>query len=228
MALQRFFAILVHDLRYAVRALLRSPAFTSLAIVALALGIGAGTAVFSVVDRILFRSLPYRQADRLVSFGMVAPIVPQEFMLGYDYFDWRASQSPFESMGAMTAGVGDCDINDASPQRLQCARVDSTLLKTLGTELTAGRNFTALEERPNAPATALISSELWQLRFGADRGAVGKSIRLDGKPVTVIGILPPEFELPTPNAPTSSLPRCWTNRSSARERWPSSSFAWDD
>jgi putative ABC transport system permease protein len=90
---------LVHDVRYAFRAFRRTPVFTLAAVFALALGIGAGTAVFSVVDRILFRSLPYPQAGQLVSFGMVAPIAPQEFMLGYDYFDWRESQTPFASIG---------------------------------------------------------------------------------------------------------------------------------
>src|SRR5207247_1924467 len=119
-------------LRYAARGLRRSPTFTAAAILALALGIGAGTAVFSVVDRILFRSLPYPQAERLVSFGMVAPIVPQEFMLGYDYVDWRGQQTPFASVGSWNS-VGECDVNDNAPLRLPCARVDSTLLPTLGT-----------------------------------------------------------------------------------------------
>ncbi|HEV2446341.1 MAG TPA: ABC transporter permease, partial [Candidatus Sulfopaludibacter sp.] len=189
--------ILVHDLRYAVRSLSRSRIFAPAAIAALALGIGAGTAVFSVVDRILFRSLPYARADRLVSVGMVAPIVPQEFMLTYDYLDWRESPSPFESMGAWISGIRDCDLNDARPVRLQCLPIDSHLLPTLGIELAAGRNFTAAEERPNAPRTAIISYALWRSRFGEDRAAVGKTIRLDGQPVAIAGILPPQFELPS-------------------------------
>ena len=197
MAIERHFEILARDLRYAVRGLMRTPLFTSVAIVALALGIGAGTAVFSVVDRILFRSLPYPQADRLVSFGMVAPIVPQEFMLGYDYWDWRDSQTPFESVGSWTFGVRDCDLNDTAPLRLECARVDSTLLRTLGTEPVLGRDFTRDEERPNAPKTALISNGLWRSRFGQDPAIVGKPIRLDGQSVTIVGVLPPQFELPT-------------------------------
>jgi len=197
MAITRHFGILAHDLRCAARSLMRSRFFTSAAIVALALGIGSGTAVFSVVDRILFRSLPYRRAGRLVSIGMVAPIVPQEFMLSYDYLDWRDSQTPFESMGSWIADVRNCDLNDTKPLRLQCARVDSTLLVTLGTEPIVGRNFTRVEERPNARKTAIISNALWRSRFNEDPGAVGKTIRLDGQPVTVVGVLPPQFELPT-------------------------------
>ena len=195
--MERQLDILAHDLRYAVRSLVRARISTSVAIVALALGIGAGTAVFSVVDRILFRSLPYPQADRLVSFGMVAPIVPQEFMLTYDYLDWRETQSPFESTGSWIMPVRDCDLNDRAPLRLECVRIDSTLLPTLGTQPVLGRNFTRDEEKPNAPKTAIISSGLWRRRFGQDPGILGKTIRLDGQSVAIAGILPAQFELPT-------------------------------
>src|SRR5690242_12693071 len=190
MATERRFGSPAAGVRLAARSLLRNGTFTWAAILAVALGIGAGTAVFSVVDRILFRSLPYPQADRLVSFGMMAPIAPDEFMLGYDYFDWRQAGGPFESVGAWAAGVRDCDLNDARPQRLRCARVDSTLLRTLGLRPVIGRDFTAAEERPNAPKTAILSYGLWQSRFGGDPAAVGKTIRLDGQDVTVAGVLP--------------------------------------
>jgi putative ABC transport system permease protein len=197
MAIRRQFGILAHDVRYAARSLQRSRTFTLAAIVALALGIGAGTAVFSVVDRILFRSLPYPRADRLVSLGMVAPIVPQEFLLSYDYLDWRDRQTPFESMGSWVAGVRDCDLNDTKPLRLRCARVDSTLLRTLETKPVVGRDFTRQEERPNAPRTAIISYGLWRSRFAEDPGVVGRTIRLDGQPVMLVGVLPRQFELPS-------------------------------
>ena len=94
MRLTQQLEIFASDLRYAARGLARTPLFTFAAVFAMALGAGAGTAVFSVVDRILFRSLPYPDAGRLVSLGMVAPIAPQEFLLGYDFLDWRAAQAP--------------------------------------------------------------------------------------------------------------------------------------
>jgi len=188
--------ILARDVRFAIRGFVRTPLFTLPALLALALGIGAGTAVFSVLDLILFRSLPYPQSDRLVSIGMVAPIVPQEFLLGYDYWDWRESQSPFQSVGSWTAGVADCDLSDTNPVRLRCARIDSTLLPTLGIQPLAGRNFTRQEEAPNAPKTALISYGLWRGRFGGDTQVVGRTIPLDGQNVAVAGVLPPGFELP--------------------------------
>ena len=188
--------ILAQDARYAVRTLLRTPTFTLAAVWAMALGIGAGTAVFSVVDRILFRALPYPDDGHLVSLGMVAPIAPQEFLLGYDYLDWRAASTPFESMGAWS-GVSDCDLSDANPVRLQCGFVDSHLLPTLRIQPILGRNFTPEEDQPRVPKVALISYGLWRSRFAGDPGVVGKSISLDGKPAAIVGVLPPQFELPS-------------------------------
>jgi putative ABC transport system permease protein len=207
MPLQDHLGIIVLDLRYAARDLRRNRRFTVAALLALTLGIGSATAVFSVVDRILFRALPYRNADRLVSFGMVAPIFPQEFMLGYDYFDWREARTPFESVGAWNTSIADCDLNDTRPVRLRCARADSTLLPTLGTALLAGRAFTRDDERPNAPRIALISSGLWRSRFGGDAAPIGKTLRLDGQDVMVAGVLPPEFELPTLDRPDILTPQ---------------------
>jgi predicted permease len=188
--------ILAQDVRYAVRALLRTPTFTLTAVLAMALGIGAGTAVFSVVDRILFRSLPYPGDGRLVSLGMAAPIAPQEFLLGYDYLDWRAASTPFESMGVWS-GVSDCDLTDANPVRLRCGYVDGHLLPTLGIQPVLGHNFTRDEDQPRAAKVALISYGLWRSRFAGDAGVVGQRVSLDGQPVTITGVLPPPFELPT-------------------------------
>ncbi|MBZ5593866.1 MAG: ABC transporter permease [Acidobacteriia bacterium] len=188
--------ILGHDLRFGTRGFRRAPMFTLAAILAVALGVGPTTAVFSLVDRILFRSLPYPQADRLVSFGMVAPIVPQEFMLGYDYLDWREGQAPFESLGAWSGEAG-CDLTETNPMRLRCAYVDSHLLPAVGIQPIIGRNFTPQEDRPGAPKVALISSGLWRSRFAGNRGVVGTPMPLDGQAVTIVGVLPPQFELPT-------------------------------
>jgi predicted permease len=183
------------DLRYAARGLWRAPMFACAAIFAVAIGTGAGTAVFSVVDRILFRSLPYSQADRLVSVGLMAPIIPQEFMLGSDYVEWRARQTPFQSITSWT-GVADCDLTDTNPVRLTCAQVEANFLATLGVQPMAGRNFTADEDRPNAPRVAILSYGLWQGRFGGDPRVVGKTLPLDGESATVVGVLPRQFELP--------------------------------
>jgi len=119
---------LIQDLRYGIRTLAKNPGFTVVAVLTLALGIGASTAVFSVVDRILFRALPYPHADRLVSWGVSAPIERDEFMLGTPYVALRGRFAPFEAVTSFTPGIVDCDLTEQNPARLSCARVESTFL----------------------------------------------------------------------------------------------------
>jgi putative ABC transport system permease protein len=192
----QFLDALQQDLRFALRGLGKRPGFTMVAILTLALGIGSTTAVFSVVDRILFRSLPYPQDDRLVSFGDKAPFEAIEFVLGPDYVDWKKAQTPFESVTSFVPGGADCDLTEQNPVRLKCALVESTFLPTFGIQPFLGRNFTDDEDRPKAPRVALISYGLWRSRFASDRNLPGRAISLDGKPTTVVGILPEQFEMP--------------------------------
>ena len=119
------------DFRYVLRGLRHNLTFTASAVVAIAVAIGASTAVFSVVDRVLFRDLPYAHDSRLVSVGVTAPIERQEFMLGRQYFDWKDHQTPFEQMTSWT-GLSDCDLTDQNPVRLVCARVEANFLATFG------------------------------------------------------------------------------------------------
>jgi putative ABC transport system permease protein len=186
----------LRDVRHSFRGLRRAPAFAITAVLTFAVGIGATTAVFSVVDRLLFRSLPYRDASRLVSVGIVAPIEPQEFMLGYTYYEWQEHQTPFETLTSWT-GSNNCDLTEESALRLRCASVEANFLPALGVGPLLGRNFAAEEDRPNAPKVALISYQLWQSRYGDDPSVVGKTVSLDGTPVRIIGVLNKDFELPT-------------------------------
>jgi predicted permease len=183
------------DVRYALRGFRRNPMFTIAVIATLAVGIGATTAVFSVVDRILFRSLPYAHDDRLVSVGLVAPIIPQEFMLGGSYYEWRDNQKAFDAFTSET-GANACDLTERNPARLSCASVEQNLLPTLGIEPLLGRNFLPEEDRPNGPKVALISYGLWLSHYGLDPGIVNRLIDIDGKQVRVIGVLPKDFEMP--------------------------------
>jgi predicted permease len=187
---------LAQELRHALRGFRRAPQFTLVAVVAVALGVGPTTAVFSVVDHILFRSLPYPHDDRLVSFGMTAPIATQEFMMGYDYLDWHETNTPFQSLGAWT-GESDCDYTGEKPEGLRCAQADAYLLPTLGIQPWLGRNFTASEDQPHGARVAIISHGLWQSRFAGDPHVIGKALPLDGQMPTIVGVLPPQFELPT-------------------------------
>ena len=183
------------DVRYALRGFGRNPVFTITVIATLAVGIGATTAVFSVVDRILFRSLPYAHDDRLVSVGLVAPIIPQEFMLGGSYYQWRDNQKPFEAFTSET-GVASCDLTEPNPAHLSCASVEQNFLPTLGISPILGRNFEPEEDRPNGPKVALVSYGLWLTHYGRDPGILNRLIKIDSKQVRVIGVLPKEFEMP--------------------------------
>lgn len=148
------------DLRYGLRILRNSPGFTVVAVLTLALGIGATSAIFSVVDRVLFRSLPYPEDARLVSVGLKAPLDANEFMPAMDYVEWRKSAPPFAEMGSMLPGGFDCDFTEQNPLRMTCARVDAHFLPTLGIQPILGRNFTAEECRPHAPRVVLLSYAL--------------------------------------------------------------------
>ncbi len=185
----------LQDVRYALRGFRRNPVFTITVIATLALGIGATTAVFSVVDRILFRPLPYAHDDRLVSVGLVAPIIPQEFMLGGSYYDWRDNQKPFEAFTSET-GVRTCDLTERTPARLSCASVEQSFLPTLGISPLLGRNFLPEEDRPNGPKVALVSYGLWLSHYGLDPGILNRLIDIDGTQVRIIGVLPKDFEMP--------------------------------
>src|ERR1039458_4319211 len=197
---------LVQDVRYAVRSFWRNPSFSLTVVLTLTLGIGSTTAVFSVVDRILFRSLPYGDSDRLVSVGLVAPIEPQEFMLGGSYYEWQDNQKPFV---ALTSEIGTepCDLTENNPARLDCARVEGNFLPTLGVSPILGRNFTEAEDRPNGPRVAQISYGLWLTRFHLDPTVVGKLIRIDGHATEIVGILPKDFEMPRLQAADVLLPQ---------------------
>src|SRR5579863_8865740 len=143
---------MLQDSRFALRGLKRQPIFAAVAILTLALGIGATTATFSIVDRILFRSLPYAEDDRLVSFGVTAPFESREFMLAPDLVEWRPQQKPFESVTAVEPGSTDCDLTEQNPERLNCGKVDAAFLPTLGLKPILGRNFSGDEDQPNGPS----------------------------------------------------------------------------
>ncbi len=187
----------LQDIRYALRGFARNPLFTATILITLMLGIGATTAVFSIVDRILFRSLPYSHADQLVSVGMVHSLETKDpFMLGYFYYDWQRGQKPFEALTSERATTGECDLTERNPAQLNCTSVEGNFLPTLGVSPVVGRNFLPQEELPNGPKVAIISYGLWLSHYNLDRGILNKTIDIDGEPVQVVGVLPKNFEMP--------------------------------
>jgi putative ABC transport system permease protein len=197
---------LVQDVRHSLRGFRRNPVFTLTIVITFMLGIGATTAVFSVVDRILFRPLPYANADRLVSVGLVHSL-ESEFMLGYFYYDWQRNQEPFESLTSEDAVTSECDLTERNPSQLKCESVEGNFLPTLGVSPALGRNFLPEEDRPNGPGVAIISYGLWSNHYNLNSGILDKTIDLDGKPVRVVGVLPKGFEMPRLQAVDVLFPR---------------------
>jgi len=194
------------DVRYALRGFRRNPAFTITVIATLALGIGATTAVFSVVDLILFRALPYAHDERIVSLGLVQSLERQEFVVGGFFYDWRDNQKPFEAFASQGTMLHACDLVENNPAQLNCIHAQAGFLPLLGISPVLGRNFLPEEDRPNGPRVALISYGLWLDHFNRDAGILNRMIDVDGSPARVIGVLPKGFELPTLQAPDVMLP----------------------
>ncbi|HZS47352.1 MAG TPA: ABC transporter permease [Blastocatellia bacterium] len=189
---------LSQDLRYGARMMLKRPGFTIVAVIALALGIGANSAIFSVVNSILLRPLPYSQPDRLMTLwtSLKRPGYEKISVSEPEYVDFKQRSKSFEEIASYhQRGLNLTGVDE--PERLQGAEVSPNLFATLGVNPLFGRNFLSGEEQPGHGQVVILSHRLWQQRFGSDRSLVGKSITLDGKPFEVVGVMPPGFEFPT-------------------------------
>src|SRR5262249_45232992 len=185
------------DLRYGMRALLKNPGFTLVSVITLGLGIGANTAIFSVVNAALLRRLPY-DATRLVA---VEAFNPQKEKRAYgaspaDFYDWQDQSRTFEQL-AMYSGGG---IGLKESERIEVisgARVTVNFFSTFGVRPMLGRAFVNEEGLLNGPRAGILSHRLWQRRYGGDPQIVGRTIKTDGGAVTVIGVAPPDFKFPS-------------------------------
>ena len=183
------------DVRFGARMLRKNPGFTLIAVITLALGIGANTAIFSVVHGVLLRPLPYPESDRLVWLSERGMNFPSISIAYPNFVDWQTQQTVFDHLGLYKpasvnlTGAGD-------PLRLQGAFMSSGTFAALGVQPIAGRFFTAEDDKPGAAGVVVISHSLWQNRFGGQASIVNKSISVDGQPVIVVGIMPPGFAFP--------------------------------
>ncbi|MGH7557331.1 MAG: ABC transporter permease, partial [Gemmatimonadota bacterium] len=191
---------LLHDLRYAIRSLRKSPGFTAVAVLTLALGIGAATAIFSAVDHVLLRPLPYADADRVVTLWEADGATggtKREVAAG-NFFEWQQRTSSFSAMGL--AEPYGYDLTDRMPPlRTDSWRVTEGFFEALGVEPILGRTFLPEEYEeyaPDAPTVLLISHEVWQQRYGSDPDIVGRRVQIDFEPATVVGVLPPGLDYP--------------------------------
>lgn len=185
------------DCRYALRQLRKSPAFTVIAVLTLALGIGANTAIFSVVENVLLRSLPYRDPGRLIEiWNNYFPQWPQIGLSSSDFYEWRAQAKSVRDMAAYRFVASDLNLTGhGETERVEATYATAALFPTLGMTPILGRAFLPREDQPGADPVALISHALWQSRFGGDSTAVGHTLTLDGRDYTLIGVLPANFHL---------------------------------
>jgi len=185
------------DLRSGARLLTRNPTFAVTAILTLALGIGANTAIFSVVRAVLLSALPYRQPDRLVKVWgqLTGEGIPRNFFSDAELFELADNNQAFERVAAYVANSGaNLGSDEAEPQRVTRATATSDLFPLLGVHPVLGRLFSSEEDAPGRDQVAVISYGLWRSFFAGDRGAVGKTMRMNGRPYTVLGVLPEGFD----------------------------------
>ncbi len=189
---------LLQDLRYGFRMLLKHKSFTVVAIIALGLGIGANTAIFSLVNGVLLRPLPYPDADRIVYFEgqNLQRGIAQSNISAPDFEDWTNQSDAFAHTAFYWTGGAAFAAGNGEPERVPRAGVTSAFFDVLGVQPMVGRGFLVEEHQPNATPVAILSEGLWKRRFGSDSDIIGKTITISARPVTVIGVMPSGFEFP--------------------------------
>ena len=201
-----------NDLRYAARALRKAPRFTAAALITLTLGLGATTVIFSLVDHIVLRPLPYREVERLVvvreTIAELADAYPSLGANASHFLGWQQQCAACEDIAALRK-LPLTLTGDGDPQRLGGARVSANFFPLLGVQAAIGRGFTGDEDTPGSDRVVMLSDAFWRRQFGANRSIVGRTLLLNDAPHAVIGVLPPEFTLPSGDAlgPLVGLPR---------------------
>ena len=185
---------LLQDIRYGMRMLRKSPGFTAVAVVVLALGIGSTAAIFSVVDRVLLHPLPYPDSDRIVVLGQTMRSAGGvgEASSPANYLDWVRENHVFSQMAASRGGQANLTVGNR-PERVRTTVATASFFSLFGRNPMLGRPLVSDDEKPGSDHVAVLSFGLWQRRFGSDRTLVGRSITLDGEAYSVIGVMPPEF-----------------------------------
>jgi predicted permease len=187
--------ILRQDLRYTARTLGRARGFTMVAILVLALGIGANTAVFSVTDYVLIRALPFPAAERLVRVWENLPGYRDMELSPANYRDWKQMNAVFDDMGGVSTNSVNL-VDQGDPARIKAASVTGSLFSVLGVQPLLGRTIAPADDQNGAPETIVLSYGLWKRVFGSDSEVLGRKVNLDGTPYTVIGVMPAQFHFP--------------------------------
>jgi len=190
-----FLETLFHDLRYALRMLRHNPGFTAAAVIVLALGIGANTALFSIVNAVLLRPLPYPQPEQLVTLRESKPNFATGSISLPHFLDWQKDNRTFTSMAAMRGGRSLVLTGLGDAEQLNTVMLTSGFFEQLGVHPVIGRTFTQDEEKVGAAPTVLLAARFWKRKFASNPSILGKTLTLDGKAYSVIGVIPPDFDL---------------------------------
>src|SRR5437773_4653179 len=186
----------MNDLKFAFRQLLKNPGFTAVVVLTLALGIGANTAIFSVVYAVVLRPLPFPESERLVAIWTQTPQVDRLPMAAANHRDLKSQATVFEDIAILSRVANYNLTGDGEPERLLAARVAANLFPLLRVKPALGRGFTEEENQPGRDRVVILSHGLWQRRYAGDPNIVGKTIRLEDVPHTVVGVMGPEFQYP--------------------------------
>jgi predicted permease len=195
---------LAQEVRYALRQLRKSPGFATVTVVTLALGIGANTAIFSVVNGVLLNPLPFHDASRIVSLFEATPNFVKGSISYPNFLDWQRDNGSFEAMAAYRSTYGSIT-GIGQAEEVHAQRVSASFFPILGVNPILGRNFTPEEDRRGANPTVLISEGLWKRKFGSDRNVIGKRLIVAGQPRTIIGVIPASFRLHVFNFRTADV-----------------------
>ena len=190
---------LLQDLRYGFRMLAKAPGFTAIAVLTLALGIGANTAIFSVINSVLLKPLPFKNPGQLVSLRETESAPGNYPLDGADYMDWQAQNKTFEAMSLYTYGssMSFSLSGQGTPEAVSAIGTQANFFETLGVQPLAGRAFAMGEDAKGKDHVVIVNYAFWQRRFGGRMDALGKEVELNSEPYTVIGVMPKWFNFPS-------------------------------
>jgi len=190
---------LLHDIRFALRTLVKSPGFTAVAVTALALGIGANATVFTLTNAILFKGFPFDHSDRILYLNTKDANLPVDRFSGIsypDFRDWREQTKSFEGLAAWTGARISISDKNGLPETFQASRISANAFRLIGQKPAIGRDFDPADDKPGAAPVAILNDGLWQRRYGSNREIVGQTIRINGTQTTVLGVMPRGFAFP--------------------------------
>lgn len=185
---------MLRDFRHAFRALRKQPGFTAIAVLTIALGVGANSAIFTVVDAVMLRPLPFHDAARVVVINERTPQFPARSLSAENYRDVCREAATLQACGAFRSFTANMS-GSSEPERVPAKMLTANMLPLLGVSPVLGRGFSVNEDTPGGEPVAVISHALWQSRFGGRATVTSEPILLDGKPYSIIGVLPPSFRL---------------------------------